>query len=157
VATCRQLAALFSSGVSGQDYPTPSKIYAADPTATPDDDLDDEPSQRPFETIEPLADRLGLTPDTTYAVGQEDQLASKIAAQTGVVLVAWEHKAIAGHLLPAIVKIVNAEPPPGIPTKWEGTRFDVVLRFDRGSPEAPWSFRQLLPCLLSGDLSTPMT
>jgi hypothetical protein len=105
-----------------------------------------------FETIKPLADRLGLTPDTTYAVGQEHKLATTIAGQSGVVLVAWEHKAIA-RLLPAIVQ---SQSPPGIPTKWDGNRFDVVLRFDRSSPEAPWSFHQLCPCLLSGDLSTPM-
>jgi hypothetical protein len=28
-----------------------------------------------------------------------------------------------------------------MPTKWDGRRFDVVLRFNRTSPEAPWSFR----------------
>jgi len=142
-------SALFSAGLGGGDYPTPSVIYAADPNAT----TGDEPSQRPFETVIPLATRLGLTPDTTYAVGQEVQLATVIAQETGVVLVAWEHKAIARDLLPAIVK---GQTLPDLPTKWDGMRFDVVLRFDRTSPKAPWSFRQLCPCLLSGDLTSPM-
>jgi hypothetical protein len=142
-------SALFGAGLGGPDYPTPSVIYAADPNAT----IGDEPSQRPFETVIPLAARLGLTPDTKFALGQEAQLAEEFVGQAGVVLVAWEHKAIARDLLPAIT---NGQTLPGMPTKWDGTRFDVVLRFDRMSPEAPWSFRQLCPCLLSGDSATPM-
>jgi hypothetical protein len=96
---------------------------------------------------------LGLTLDTKFAVGQETQLVSTVVDQTGVVLVAWEHKAIAHAILPAIA---NGQSLPGMPTKWDGRRFDVVLRFDRTSPEAPWSFRQLCPCLLSDDSANPM-
>lgn len=148
-------SALFGAGLNRPDYPPPSMIYAADPKAAPDDELDDEPSQRPFQTVKPLADRLGLTPDTTYALGHERELAATITGQTGVVLVAWEHKAIGHHLLPAIVKVIDSQPP-GIPKKWDGSRFDVVLRFDRSDEGGVWSFRQLCPCLLSGDSATPM-
>jgi hypothetical protein len=60
-------SALFGAGLGGLDYPTPSVIDAADSNAT----TGDEPSQHPFETVTPLvADRLDLTPDTTYAVGR---------------------------------------------------------------------------------------
>jgi hypothetical protein len=142
-------SALFGAGINSLDYPQPSVIYAADPNAINGDD----PSRRPFETIAPLAARLDLTPDTTYAVGQEAQLAATIVGQTGVVLVAWEHKAIAHAILPAIA---NGQTLPGMPTKWDGTRFDVVLRFDRTASGASWSFRQLFPRLLSGDSATPM-
>ncbi|MBV9298288.1 MAG: histidine phosphatase family protein [Verrucomicrobia bacterium] len=142
-------SALFGAGLGGLDYPAPSVIYAADPAAT----TGDEPSQRPFETVIPLAARLNLTPDTSCAVGEETQLASKVVGQTGVVLVAWEHKAIVRSLLPAIA---NGQTLANMPTNWDGRRFDVVLRFDRNAPEAPWSFRQLCPCLLSGDSATPM-
>jgi hypothetical protein len=142
-------SALFGAGLCALDYPAPSVIYAADPNAT----TGDEPSQRPFETVAPLAARLGLTPNTTYAVEQEAQLASAVLGQTGVVLVGWEHKAIVRALLPAIA---NRQGIPGMPTKWDGTRFDVVLRFDRASSGAPWSFRQLYPCLLSGDSAAPL-
>jgi hypothetical protein len=142
-------SALFGAGLGGLDYPAPSVIYASDPNAT----TGDEPSQRPYETVIPLAARLGLTPDTKFAVGQETQLVTTVVGQTGVVLVAWEHKAIARAILPAIA---NGQSLQGMLTKWDGTRFDVVLRFDRTSPEAPWSFRQLCPCLLSGDSANPM-
>ena len=142
-------SALFGTGLGGPDYPAPSVIYAADPNAS----AGDETSQRPFETVTPLAARLGLTPDNTYAVGEEIQLAATVVRQTGVVLVAWEQKAIARTLLQAIA---NGRSLPGRPTKWDGTRSDVVLRFDRTSLEAPWFFRRLCPCLLSGDSANPM-
>ena len=138
-------SALFGSGLGGTNYPQPAVIYAANPTAT----SGKEPSQRPWETVSPLAARLGLQPDTTYALGKETDLASKIISSVGgVVLVCWEHKMIAETLLPAIA---GNQTIPGMPTKWEGDRFDVVLRFDRAGPGATWSFRQLFPCLLSGD------
>ena len=143
-------SALFGPLLGGPDYPQPAVIYAADPGAT----SGEEPSQRPFETVAALADRLGLKPDTTYALGQEAQLAAKLVGLTGgVVLVCWEHKAIVNALLPAIVR---GQIIPGMPTKWTDDRFDVVLRFDRGSPDALWSFRQLFPRLLSGDLDAAL-
>jgi hypothetical protein len=61
-----------------------------------------------------LFSRPILTPDTTYALGQEAQLVTTVVGQTGVVLVAWEHKAIARALLPAIA---NGQTLPGMPTK----------------------------------------
>jgi len=147
-------SALFGAGFGSKDYPTPSMIYAANPNATPNDEHDDEPSQRPFETVLPLAAHWGKLPDATYGVGQEVQLATTVVSQTGVVLIAWEHKAIVRTLLPAIA---NGQTLPGMPTKWDGMRFDVVLRLDRTAVDAPWSFRQLCPCLLSGDSATPMS
>jgi len=142
-------SALFGAGLGGPDYPAPSAIYAADPTLT----AGNEPSQRPLETVAPLAARLGLTPNTRFALGQETDLATTVVGQTGVVLIAWEHKAIVRTLL---ATIADGQALPGMPKKWDGARFDVVLRFDRAAPGAAWSFRQLCPCLLSGDSAAPM-
>ncbi len=142
-------AALFGVGLGGDDFPGPTVIYAANP----DTAGGAEPSQRPFETITPLAARLNLTPFVTYAVGQEPRLVAEIVNRTGVVLVCWEHKAIVSASLPAIA---GGQPLPGMPKKWDGARFDVVLRFDRSAPGAPWSFRQLFPRLQSGDSDTPL-
>jgi hypothetical protein len=143
-------SALFGTGRGSPDYPKPDLIYAADPNGT----ISPETSQRPFQTVTPLADRLGSRPpDTSCAVGEEVKLVEAVLSQTGVVLIAWEHKAIARTILPRIAKDQSI---PGLPTKWDGNRFDVVLRFDRASPDSPWTFRQLFPCLLSGDSDTPM-
>lgn len=142
-------SALFGVGLGGDNYPEPSVIYAANPTAAGGG----EPSQRPFETITPLASRLNVTPIVKFALGQESKLVAEITGLTGVVLVCWEHKAVIDAILPAIA---GGQVVPKMPTKWDGKRFDVVLRFDRSGPGAPWSFRQLLPRLLSGDSDTPM-
>ena len=142
-------ASLFGTGFGGPDYPKPSVVYAADPTAT----TGNEPSQRPFQTVIPLADKLGLKILMDYAVGQEVELVSLLTTEHGIVLISWEHNAIAEKLLPAIA---GGQPIRGMPTKWDGERYDLVMRFDRVSPDAPWSFRQLGPCLLSGDTADPM-
>ena len=142
-------SALFGGGLGGDDFPELTAIYAANPSATAGED----PSQRPFETIMPLAARLTLTPIVKYSLGAERDLVAEIVGLTGVVLVSWEHKAIANTILPAIAKGQSLH---GMPVKWDGARFDVVLRFDRSAPGAPWSFRQLFPRLLSGDSATPM-
>jgi hypothetical protein len=142
-------SALFGASLGGDAFPQPAAIYAADPSST----AGDNPSQRPFETVAPLASRLTLKPITKYAVGQESDLVAEIVGVTGVVLVCWEHRAIASAILPAIA---HGQDLHGMPSKWDGTRFDVVLRFDRSAPGAPWSFRQLFPRLLSADSDTPM-
>jgi hypothetical protein len=141
--------ALFGAGLGGDLFPQPTVIYAANP----DRGADGEPSQRPFETIEPLAKRLHLAPITRWGHGDEAELAAEIIKLTGVVLVCWEHKLIASALLPALI---GAQSLPSVPAKWGGTRFDVVLRLDRAFPTAPWSFRQLFPRILAGDTEVPL-
>jgi hypothetical protein len=141
--------ALFGAGLGGDDFPEPTAIYALNPNATAGDD----PSQRPLETITPLAARLTLTPIVKYPLGAEQDLVAEIVGLAGVVLVCWEHKAIAKTILPAIAKGQTLH---GMPVKWDGARFDVVLRFDRSAPGAPWTFRQLFPRPMSGDSATPM-
>jgi hypothetical protein len=140
---------LFGAGLGGDKFPQPAAIYAANPLST----SGHPPSHRPWETISPLAARLRVTPITTYALGSEDDLVKEITGLTGVVLVCWEHKAIYKKILPAVAK---GQPLRGMPTDWKGDRFDVVLRFDRSVPDAPWSFRQLFPRLLSGDSDIPL-
>lgn len=142
-------SALFGTGLGGEDFPRPAAIYAADPKAM----SGDEPSKRPFETVAPLAARLSLTTITRYALGSEEDLVKEVVALSGVVLVSWEHKAIYQRMLP---KIANGQLLHGMPRDWDGSRFDVVLRFDRSVPGAPWSFRQLFPRLLSGDSDVPL-
>jgi hypothetical protein len=143
-------ATLFGAGIdTGGTYPVPARIYAADPANAEEG----EPSQRPFETIKPLADRLRLTPITRWGDGDEGKIVWDINGFTGVVLVCWEHKAIIASLLPALLV---GQQVPDFPPKWDGERFDVVLRLDRASPAAPWSFRQLFPQLLAGDSNAPV-
>ena len=147
-------AALFGAGLGGADFPPPGVIHAANPSAGAGAvAADNGPSQRPFQTVKPLADRLGLQPVMTWGLGQEADLAAEIKGLSGVVLVCWEHKRIISGILPAIT---GGAALPALPLKWDGPRFDVVLRFDRAAPGAAWSFRQLFPKLLSGDSVIPL-
>jgi hypothetical protein len=146
--------ALFSRNLGGPDFPQPQVIYAANPNPQPPiSDLDIEVSHRPFETVTPLGKKLGLKPVTTWSVGQEQDLVKEITILSGVVLVCWEHKRIISDMLPAIV---SEAPVPDIPSKWDGSRFDVMLRFERAASGAPWSFRQCFPLLLDGDSERPL-
>ena len=139
-------AALFGSGLAPIHYPLANIVYAAKPEEGA------SKSARPYETSLPTAGRLHLDVETKFGVGDETKLVKEITGLTGVVLVFWEHKAICGEIVPAIL---GEQVIPGVPTKWDGDRFDVALRFDRALPDAPWSFRQLSPRLLSGDSDAP--
>ncbi len=140
-------AALFGAGLASPDYPPANVVYAA----APQDDGASK-SARPYETALPTAGRLHLDVETKWGIGDEKKLVKEIAGLTGVVPVFWEHKAICGEIVPALL---GAQTIPGVPKKWDGDRFDVVLRFDRALPDAPWSFRQLSPRLLQGDSDAP--
>ena len=141
-------AALFAAGPV-DDYPRANVVYAARPAPV---SKKASFSHRPFETAGPSAGRLNLDIRSEFGVGQEEDLVGEIKQLTGVVLVFWEHKSICGGIVPALL---GSQSIPGVPTKWDGDRFDVVLRFDRSLPDAPWSFRQLSPRLLKGDSDQP--
>jgi hypothetical protein len=144
-------AALFASGIAGADFPRPAMVYAADPSKPPLEN--GSISQRPYETVVPLCDRLHITPGTSYGVGDEKALIEEVTQLTGVVLVCWEHKKIAEAILPGLA---GGQSLPQLPAKWDKERFDVVLRFDRTQKDAQWSFRQLFPRLLAGDQDVPL-
>ncbi len=147
-------ATLFGTGLGGENYPQPDVVYAADPDQE-DDSTDSEypRSKRPYETIQPLCDRLHLEPVTKWGAGQEADLVSEVVKLTGVVLICWEHKRIMDGILPEITKQQSLAT---VPSKWNGQRFDVVLRFYRLTEGSPWSFRQLFPRVLSGDSDVPL-
>lgn len=142
-------AALFGSGLD-PDYPQPAAIFAAKPD---EEGAGPTPSKRPYETIIPLAARLRIVPVTDFAKSQGDGLAARLVELTGVVLVSWDRESIAKVLLP---RLLGGQRIDSVPTTWSPDRFDVVLRLDRAHPNAPWSFRQLFPRLLSGDSDVPL-
>jgi hypothetical protein len=124
---------------------TPAYIYAATPVGE---------TERPFETVTPLAAWLGYaqgTPqfNTTYAVGGgESDMVSSVLALTGVVLICWEHDNIMPNIMSAInaiVPIVNfSSLPPAFPNV-----FYLVWVLDWGPGGYTWS--QCNQNLLAGD------
>lgn len=117
----------------------PEALVAADP---------DGASKRPFQTVTPLASRLGLTPDISYAKGDEAKLARSLRTITSPTLVAWEHEAI-----PAILSNLGKVAPQP-PSSWPDSRFDLVWCLTR-TAAASWTFSQVPQLLLAGDSASP--
>ena len=114
----------------------PQYIFAAAPTGK-------HPSTRPRDTVEPLADRLGLWVDERWSDADPvDQVAQHLRDLDAPVLVCWRHDD-----LPALGRAILARD--DIPTRWPADRFDVTWSFrldDQG-----WAFLQLPQLLLAGD------
>lgn len=102
------LAALFGSGMNEDEFPRPDAVYAADPNKQPVGD--DTISQRPWETVLPLCQRLDLSPVTKHGVGDEEDLVANVKQHTGIVLISWEHKKIVDAILPELAPGVPALP-----------------------------------------------
>ncbi|MFE2285589.1 histidine phosphatase family protein [Streptomyces sp. NPDC059443] len=113
----------------------PAKVYAAT------DQGPDAGGHRMRQTVTPLAKRLGLTVDLTYAESKEADLAAAVSASSGPVLICWEHSRI-----PEIVKALA--PRSGAPAAWPD-RFDLVWVFTRTA--GTWSFKEVDEHLLDSD------
>jgi hypothetical protein len=102
-------------------------------------------SERPQQTLQPLADKLGVAIDASLKKEQIDDLADRITQIGGVVLVGWQHEDI-----PAIATAILGRN--GVcPSNWPGDRFDLVWILDRPNGAGPWSFSQIPQLLLAGD------
>lgn len=98
---------------------------------------------RPLQSVTLLAERLGLSVDTRFIKGQEDELAAFAMSRSGVVLISWEH-----NNLPAIANHILGDSGTA-PQEWPYDRFDVVWVFDL--LEGGYRFRQIPQLLLPGD------
>lgn len=148
--------ALFGAGLDGADYLQPQAVYAANPDSPKNPDgttKDPKVSRRPYETVLSLAARLELgKPDISFGKGDEKQLVDALLAASGVVLVAWEHKAIISDILPRLPVSNKGD----LPTHWSGKRFDVVLRFACAAGASQFLFTEMYPQLMPGDSSKPL-
>lgn len=104
-------------------------------------------SLRPWHTILPLSRLLNKTIDLRHPKGDEIALVTAAIAAEGVVLIAWEHKAILGIANQIVGNTTTC------PQEWPGERFDMVWIFDRSPGLDQWSFSQVPQMLLSGDQS----
>jgi hypothetical protein len=121
----------------------PTVIYAAGTSDQPlmIDGEDEAKSLRAVQTVTPLAQALALNVQKQYLVGQEDLLVQAIEKETGVVLVAWEHKHI-----PLIAQKLSA----AAPDAWPGKDvFALVWVFNASN--GGYSFMSIAQDLLAGD------
>lgn len=123
----------------------PDYIYAANPNG---------PSQRPFETVTPLAAWLNYQPNTaqfntTYEInGEEPQMVARVLSLSGTVLICWEHDNIMPHVIDAIHATVSISNFDAIPNPWPGV-FYLVWVLDLKEGSYLWS--QENQNLLAGD------
>ena len=138
-------------GSSSGPLPTPSYLFAPNVFGS-------GTSEHPFETITPLAAKLGVAinaaPDSgTVAQYDSTQYAAMLAAAlacTGVVLIAWEHEDI-----PLMANLILGNTTTA-PQAWPSNRFDVVWTFDLNPATNTYSFNQLPQLLLPGDQASPI-
>jgi hypothetical protein len=98
---------------------------------------------RTRETVQPLADALGITVNTTFGKGDEKALAQEVIAHPAVSLICWQHGEI-----PAIVEAFPAVSPRP-PSTWPNGRFDVIWTLTP-TPDG-WHFAQLPELALPQD------
>lgn len=119
----------------------PARIFATRPGSANE-------SLRPQETVTPLAVRLRMHVDLSYAFGEEEKLAKGLLAAPGVSLAAWQHQ----HIFLITQKLGLSHL--GVPPVWPGNRFDMVYVFSKGAGGS-WRFEQVPQLLLAGDVATP--
>ena len=125
---------------------TPQVLYASPPGSS---GSEESKSQRPVETITPLAKKLGVTIDTSFTKGQEVQVAEAAMGQSGTVLVCWQHTDL--HLIANQILGNDTTSP----QTWPGDRYDVVWVFDL-RPDLGYNFFQVPQMLLAGDSTDPI-
>ena len=174
------LVTLFAKpwGPKNPDLATPQFLFASKPTKDDDNSSehnsdDHQPSQRPYETLIPLASALGsnsqaMAINLSYSKKQYDEMIADTLSCNGTVLICWQHEDI---------PLLNDKGKPGlsqciltqtqtqsgvlnIPTSWpkgpNGARYDLVWIFDRPSGTGPIThFALFAQCLLAGDSPAP--
>jgi broad specificity phosphatase PhoE len=134
-----------------EPFPVPDFIFAASNSTD---------SQRPLETVTPLAMRLKLPVDKTFkskltptpdkkevsegALGLRNEIYGKAKYAGKTILISWRHKA-----LPELAKTLGAK---DAPSKWESECFDRVWQLtfnERGEP----TFHNRPQRLLPGDVA----
>jgi len=131
------LAVLFENPALRPGLQKPDKLFA--PGTTPH-----VTSKRAYRTLQPLSAVLNLKISTTFAKGQEADLARALELERGVALVAWEHHALC-ELANELLGRTDISP-----QDWPDERFDLVWIFERAG--ASWNFKQVPQMLLEGDI-----
>src|SRR5579871_5650522 len=105
-------------------------------------------SERPQQTVQPLAEKLGIVVNLDYGKGDEVKLAAAAKACGGVTLISWQHE-----YMTAVANAVLGDNRTA-PQEWPKDRFDVVWVFDLDVSTSKYRFAQVPQLLLAGDSAT---
>jgi len=100
------------------------------------------PSRRSIDTATPIAAKLQCRFISCFTKQNVDAVIDDSLAQSGTVLIVWEHK-----MIPSLARALPHAP--NVPTLWPPERYDLIWVLDRR--DESWSFTQLPQCLLAGD------
>lgn len=114
----------------------PDHIFAASDARSSD-------SKRPLQTVTPLAKKLGLTIESSFAKGDEADMVAAVTSRKGSVVIAWQHEAI-----PKIAALIAGR---GTYPKWRASRYDMIWVFTRHHDR--YRFSVVPQRLLGGDLA----
>ena len=103
------------------------------------------PSKREQETLTPLSGVLGLDISAEHQKHDHAPMVKRVLACDGVVLICWDHKALAAVANEILGDDTTA------PQKWKRKRFDLVWVFDWNASTETYDFKQIPQLLLSGD------
>jgi len=145
------LVALFDPArgqLQSAELSTPQFLFATDSSGGE--------GNRPQETIEPLAKKLGLTTTLISKTKSTDpntglqELVNAATACNGDVLISWPHGEI-----PALTALMPLNTPIPGTWSWPSQRFDMVFVFDLTSI-GKYNFTQVPQLLLDGDSPDPI-
>jgi hypothetical protein len=113
-------------------------------------------SKRPYETITPLSQKLGLTINAaqdpkapaTYSKEKYPKMLKAATACDGVVLICWEH----GEIPSLANRLLGSKSAP----KWPADRFDIVWVFDLAPAGTGYTLNQVPQLLLATDKPAPI-
>jgi len=104
-------------------------------------------SNRPRQTLEPLAEKLKVRLNLTFGKGDETRLAAAAKACDGVVVICWQHEYMSAVANAILGDSTTAS------QKWPEDRFDLTWVFDFDERTGLYRFAQQPQCLLAGDSS----
>lgn len=131
---------------NGQVLPSLAKprfLYASKP-------LRRHGSKRPFQTLVPLGDKLGIEINTCFPRYDLKALLEEVYSLRGEVLICWQREYI-----PALGSLIM-ESLSSVPSDWPEDRYDMVWVFDLDHATNKYRFKQIPQKLLSGDVATPI-
>jgi broad specificity phosphatase PhoE len=125
-----------TQGLPRRGLARPTAIYAAGAN-------DNGEGERTRETVQPLAQKLGITVNTDFGKGDEKALVKTVTARPGTTLISWQH----GEIPALVAAFPSVTPTP--PAQWPDDRFDVVWTLTKTADG--WHFAQLPELLLPQD------
>lgn len=146
---------------------TPASLFASNPgPGAAAQNGNGDPSQRPYETLLPIATKLGIGINTDYSKDDYDAMIAAALTKNGAILVAWQHEDI--PLLNKSKKqgisqsiLTQTKTPAGanlqIPSQWPkdkngNARYDLIWVFDLSPGDGTvHKFTQVPQFLLASD------